>query len=227
MNGEVIRVPGGDRLVAACFESVLRPSFPDDELVDPADFADSVAAGETELYAILDAHGEPAAVATGDAFDEVMLLSYLAVGGTGRGGGLGGRLLDEVVRRWRRDRESALILAEVERPDRHAGSPAHGDPAARLRFYSRHGARALDLPYFQPPLRPGAHPVMGMLLLVLAASVSGRGPQTVPSGPLLSFFDDYLNDRPATVRLRQAAARPDGVRLVDCEDYESISGTVD
>lgn len=216
MDGEVIRVDGTDRLVGECYRTVLRPSFPDDELLTPADFAHGVATGAIRLHTIL-VDGVPAAVATGDGHDDVMLLGYLAVGAAGRGRGLGGRLLDTVVAAWRADPAPALILAEVERPDRHPGSPEHGDPTARLRFYARHGARVLDLPYFQPPLRPGGAAVDGMLLLALG----GANATLAPAGPLLSFFDAYLDDSPAAARLR-AAVGPDGVRLLDCADYRDI-----
>jgi hypothetical protein len=60
-----------------------------------------------------------------------------------------------------------MILAEVEHPTYHPSSDDHGDPAARMRFYAKHGGRILDIPYFQPAIRDGEPPVPALMLVTL------------------------------------------------------------
>ncbi|WP_238146866.1 hypothetical protein [Ornithinimicrobium murale] len=124
------------------------------------------------------------------------------------------------------------MVAEAERPDRHTGSPEFGDPNARLRFYERHGARALDLPYFQPPIGDG-EPVHGMLLLALHVegsliSTGSEGVDRLPGHGLVADAIDSIlgepapeGDGPAAARLRGAAAAP-AVGLVPLEDYQRV-----
>ena len=150
---------------------LLAPSFPPAELVSTGELTAAVRAGTTEVL-VLREDGEPAAVAVGERSRSapVVLLSYLAADASRRSAGLGGRLLDAAVERWVQRSGPCVVLAEVEDPAHHRGSAAHGDPAARLRFYARRGARALELPYFQPALRPGVPRVPHLLLVVLHAA---------------------------------------------------------
>lgn len=222
-----IRQPGP--LLDLVHQQLLVTSFPVNERVDPADLASAVAAGHTEVFVGRDRIGEPVATVIGDWYPTatVMLLAYLAVTDHGRGQGWGSQLLDHAVTQWRTRLAPNLILAEVERPDRHAGSAEHGNPRARLRFYERHGARALDLPHFQPALGPTTEPVPGLLLTALHVTSEGTGPdtETVAGAPVLAFLRRYLGataDTPAGRRLLDAADRPGGIRLVPLEAWRRI-----
>ena len=52
---------------------------------------------------------------------------------------------EAAVTTWRADLDPLVVLAEIEDPALHAASDAHGDPAARERFYLRRGARRLPI----------------------------------------------------------------------------------
>ena len=154
----------------------------------------------------------------------VVLLVYLAIAPGGRGGGIGGALLDGAVARWVADLSPGLVLAEVEHPDHHTASPEHGDPAARLRFYARHGARLLAVPYFQPGIGPHGARVPALLLVTLYVDPAlestrldeATGPVTeVSAPPLREFLVDNLRSSEGTLREDVAVQR-----LLD-----SVSGT--
>ena len=208
-------------------DRVLAPAFSPDELVPREQLLADVAAGRSEVLAVLDGRGDPLAAAVGDFIGDVALLGYLATSRGSRSAGLGGELLDAAVQRWRaRTRRGAsaisLVVAEVEDPRHHDPDPVRGDPARRLGFYARHGARRLDLPYVQPALRAETEKVAGMLLLVLAADealVSADGTRLASTRGLARFLDDYVGalsgaDDPDYRRLRRAAEAPDGIRLL-------------
>lgn len=215
-------------LLDAIYGDLLVPAFPVDELISPERLGQDVSSGGTEVLLGRDSMGTPVAAAIGEWFADarVMLLSYLVVGAAGRGQGLGGKLLHHALKRWRGTHQPALILAEIERPDRHVGDSASGNPKARLRFYERLGAQALDLPYFQPRLDPSTSPVYGMLLITLHIDHTARGsePDSVDPAPLSAFLADYLDEpgSPPSRRLAAAAARTEGVPLLPLAAYHRI-----
>lgn len=185
--------------LAHVHEQVLRPSFPDDELADLPTLQEMLTDGTLRVVVARDEHGlRGAALAEWFPTTGVLLLAYLAVAPGGRGGGVGGTLLDRALDAWRTELDPWLVVAEVEDPAQHTGSDAHGDPTARLRFYRRHGARVIPLRYAQPAMRPGGNRVPGLLLLALCASgdrlsgVEADGRWLVPTAPLRAFLEQYF-----------------------------------
>lgn len=177
---------------------VLAPSFPPDELERVDGMTAALRRGTLVAAAARDDEGAVLGLATGSwsARTRVLLLSYLAVAPGGRGGGVGGTLLDAALTTWVERLDPLVVLAEVEDPRAASGSrpEAHGDPVARLRFYQRRGARALPLAYTQPALRPGARRVPGMLLLALRVAPDLVAPDTswrVPTAALRGFLEEY------------------------------------
>ncbi|GAA2388575.1 hypothetical protein GCM10010420_09960 [Streptomyces glaucosporus] len=225
-------VADGDPLLARVYDDLLVPSFPADEMETLEWLRTRLAEGTAVVTAAVEADGTPVAAAVGewDPGSRVLLLSYLTVRPGLRSKGLGSLLLEEVAGAWQERFRPLLTLAEVEHPLAHKADRAYGDPAARLRFYARHGARALDLPYFQPALRPGAGRVHGMLLLVLARAAGGGGREegTVAPGPVRAFVEDYLLSEGeaepdgAVRRLREGLARPGGIRLLPLDPPEAL-----
>ncbi|UJP40182.1 GNAT family N-acetyltransferase [Cellulomonas palmilytica] len=180
-------------------DEVLRSSFPDDELADLPTLQAMLANGTLRLVVAHDEDGlRGAALAEWFPATGVLLLAYLAIAPGGRGGGVGSRLLDHAIDTWRTELDPWLVVAEVEDPAQHTGSEAHGDPTARLRFYRRHGARVIPLPYVQPAMHPGGPRVPGLLLLALCASgdrlagVEADGRWLLPTAPLRAFLEQYF-----------------------------------
>jgi len=207
MSVQVTEVRDADEL-RALHARILVPSFPPHELEDPDAMAAGLASGAIVAMAasVADDAGEPVALAVGawDAATSVLLLSYLAVGPGGRGGGVGGTLLEAAVTTWRAALDPLVVLAEIEDPALNLASDAHGDPAARERFYLRRGARRLPIPYAQPSLAPGLPRVPGMLLLALAVRPSVVRPDDawlLPTAPLRDFLLGYYS--------RSEGAEPD------------------
>lgn len=164
-------------------EQVLAPSFPPAELIDLDELIAGCASGELRALGVRrDGQVVAGAVGSSCAPGGVVLLVYLAIAPGGRGGGIGGALLDGAVARWVAEFSPAYVLAEVEHPDHHTASPEHGDPAARLRFYARHGARVLAVPYFQPGIGPEGSRVPALLLVTLYADESVHAAESVREG---------------------------------------------
>lgn len=207
--------------LAALYQRLLIPAFPPAELVDLADIVDGVAAGSTDVLAGWDG-AIPRAVAVGDRYPAsgVVLLSYLATDPGVRSRGLGRALLDAALARWTERFRPPLVLAEVEDPGHHPVT-AYGDPHARLRFYARASAVALDLPYVQPALRPGAERVRHLLLLALSVAPGARrGPAAVDAAPVLGYLrevfalsEGHVPGDDEARRLLAAAERADGVPI--------------
>ncbi|MEL4504736.1 GNAT family N-acetyltransferase [Luteococcus sp. H138] len=184
-----------ESLARTWYRELLEPTFPADELVLEDDFVAAVRTGEVLIHTTGD-QAHPDGIAIAEYFHEsgVLLLSWLAVRPSARGGGVGQRLLAEALQRWQTELHPALVLGEVEHPGSVPADQAHGDPVARLRFYEAFGARAINLPYVQQPLRPGGAALEHLMLV--AFRVEGRGPgERIDREPLRSFLLSYLPGR--------------------------------
>lgn len=231
---DLVRVDAGVAL-DTFHRRVLSPHFPPSELVSIEALRSGMDDGSVEVWAATDEAGRMVGGAVGEFSPScrIMLLSYLAVVADGRGGGAGSFLYDRVIRQWAVRYQPCAIVAEVEHPQRHSGSEAYGDPSARLRFYSRHGARILRLPYFQPPLGPGHPRVYGMLLLLLHADPQlweSAQRQTLAAEPLRTFLTEYLesaegslaHDDPSVAQLLAALDHPGGVPVLPTAELAAV-----
>ncbi|MGC5168842.1 GNAT family N-acetyltransferase [Luteimicrobium sp. DT211] len=215
--------------VLALHRDVLAPSFPPAELVDAEELWRDVELGSLEALGTLEeSGGEPRLVSgvVGAWFpdERVLLVLYLAIAPGHRGGGVGGALLSAALDTWSASHDPLAVVAEVEHPDHHAASEAHGDPTARVRFYARHGGKALALPYFQPGVGPGAPRVPALMLVVLRADDRSA----LPAAPLRAFLKDWLvacegalADDAATRRLLDAASGAE-VALVGLDAVDQL-----
>ena len=173
-----------ERVWRDCYAQVLAPSFPADELVGEEDFVAACRRPSSQVVLALD-DPDPVGVSVVDAGAPdapVALLSYLATHPTRRAGGVGSRLMERLRA------AGPMLLVEIEDPRVHPDR-GFGDPWRRVEFYRRHGVRALDVPFFQPPVAPGRARVEGMLLGVLTP---GAVPGRVDAGPVLTYLTDYL-----------------------------------
>ncbi|MFF1838538.1 GNAT family N-acetyltransferase [Streptomyces sp. NPDC058231] len=223
----VTDIGGSSPLVEVIYNEILRDAFISDELVSCDELRGGLLAGLGVLTAVMDDRGRPLAAAVGewDPGSRVLLLAYIAVRRERRSEGLGGLLMGEIGGAWQQRYHPEMTLAEIEHPSAHRTDADRGDVLARLRFYERHGARALDLPYFQPSLRPGAERVHGMLLIALAPLPGNGTDGSVDSGPVRAFLTEYflgcegaVGTDPASQRLWQAVDRAGGIPLLPLSD---------
>lgn len=231
---ETTEIEGPGELWDRVYEELLESSFPPPELGDRAVLASLLTSGAARATAVLGDDGAPWAVAYGEwsPGTRVQLLAYLAVAAGLRGTGIGGRLLHGALADWRTRYAPCAILAEIEHPLAHEPDDAYGDPVARMRFYARHGAAALDLPYFQPALSPDTDRCHGMLLIALHvdAELRGADPGSIAAGPVAAFLTEYFEstegmpqagDR-AAERLFAAVRRPKGIPLLPMADPAAL-----
>ncbi|GAB4083905.1 hypothetical protein GCM10028784_05350 [Myceligenerans cantabricum] len=211
----------GDPRLAELYERLLVPSFPPHELDPFEEIAGPLATGDASVV-VAGEPAAPAAIAVGhwSAASGVMLLSFLAVDPASRGAGIGGELLDHAVALWGQRYAPCLVVAELEHPLADGGVEAWGDHRRRYDFYLRHGARVLDLPYFQPALRPSAQRGYGMLLILLHTARELTRDECVASEPVTAFLRGYLEETEGVVEdaaaaaLLDAAADPRGVGIL-------------
>jgi predicted N-acetyltransferase YhbS len=175
-----------DPLLAELYRDLLEPNFPPHELLT-YDELSAARSAETTGGMVLVASGRPVAgvITESYAAGRVLLVAYLVVAADLRGSQLGSRLLDEVRAEAARAYPPAVVLAEVEDPRYYAVSGGI-DPAARLRFYARQGARLLPVDYVQPSLRPGSPRAENLLLIALTDE------ESVDATMLTQFLDEYF-----------------------------------
>ena len=213
-------------LLDSAYTDVIAPSFAPNELSDVEELRDGVSAGSVNVLAALGDDDRPDAVAVGDwsAGTRVALLSYLAVRPGVRATGVGGRLLAHALVSWRELWQPDLILAEIEHPAAHPAHVSYGDPEARVRFYARHGLRPLQLPYFQPALRPGFDRAYGLMLCLFATDAEVS---TVDGAVLRRWFTEYLVGTEGSVREDSAttillAAMAGDVPVLSLDDLDAV-----
>jgi GNAT superfamily N-acetyltransferase len=215
----------GGPAVDTIYQEILEPCFLPTELSSIETVRYLAEAGCGLVWAAFDEQGNVLGCAVGewDEGSRIMLLAWIAIRPGLRGGGIGGALLDAAQAEWLARYRPCLVLAEVEDPARHSGSEALGNPAARLRFYLRRGARILDLPYFQAGLGPGQPRVPDLLLMVLHADeqFAGPKPDTIDGDVLRKYLELYQRQCEGQVatdeqaeRLWLAIDRPGGVPLL-------------
>lgn len=210
------------------YNSVLSPSFPQSELVDLEEFIESCENGYLHVIgALKDDEIIAGAVGTTPTQEGVMLLLYLAIQPGLRGSGVGGGLLDYAIEAWRDLFNPTIIMAEVEHPTYHASSEDHGDPAARLRFYARHGGKILDIPYFQPSIRDDEPPVPALMLVTLwVAPAAFIDDDLIAAWPLRGALRRELvescdPDFAPALRLEESVAG-DSIKLWEPEELDRV-----
>lgn len=230
------------------YDNVLARSFPEAELDSRATLMAALDSGHLTALGVAapgaTTPGSPARIGAGVMYlvrDHVALILYLASAPELRGSGIGGALLGQAVARARFTSGVEFVLAEVEHPAHHRASDAFGDPAARLRFYARRGARALAAPYFQPGIGPGAPRVPALLLTtlwvddsVVAGQDAAGAPTSVAAKNLRDFLAAYVADAEGSMptdaafnRLMAAFAAPT-IGLVGPDHIDQIPvGTLD
>jgi GNAT superfamily N-acetyltransferase len=151
-------------LVERAYRDVLAPSFTANEIPPSEQFTAEVA-NDTVVVGRRDGRIVAAAVTDAGVSAPVGLLSYLAVRPDQRGTGAGSSMMRQLREVWQSG-IAEVVLGEVHDP-RCWPEAEDERPSARLRFYERHGARLLTVPWVQPRLHDGGDRVEGMLLLVM------------------------------------------------------------
>lgn len=200
-----------DHACAELYRALLEPSFPPSELMTLDELDAARRSGDSDGLTLLD-DGRPVAVLVTEDYlgGRVRLLTYLAVAESARRRALGQHLLATLPR----GAGAPLVLAEIEDPRFHAVERA-SDPAARVRFYARHGWRLLPLNYFQPSLRGGS-PRVAHLFLIAFDPPDG----TLDGELVANFLEEYFVacegdavNYDADVRALLSTAGRDGGRL--------------
>ena len=212
--------------LARVYDEVLEPSFPATEVVTADEFVASGEAGDLDVLVARADDGALLGAIVGERHGTGVLVNWLAVSGTTRGGGVGGALFDAGVERWVRQDGVAVVLGEVERPDVFSAHPEHGDPERRLAFYERRGAHVLDMPYYEPPLREGMPRLRGLLLVMLSGSDPTPPPRILTPAETKGVRDVLLGTMgraepgdDETARIYAAVDAPGGLRLLPLADY--------
>jgi len=151
---------------AETLERVYLSSFPDGERRDWCDLRSKAddRSHPLSLYTITDDSGVPVGLITVWNFSEFFYVEHFAVDSAARGGGLGGRALDETLAMLGNGKP---VVLEVEPPTGGYGPVAE----RRVGFYRRHGFT--DFPhynYIQPPYSPGL-PSLPLMLMSTCAGV--------------------------------------------------------
>lgn len=221
----VVRLASAGAQLDELYREVFEPSFHRDELCDLETVRALVETERGDCWVTLSAGGQVLGGLLGEWDPEpgVMLLSWIAVRPGRRGTGIGAPMLAAALASWKAKFDPCIILSEVEDPAQHRADEAHGDPAARLAFYARHGARILDLPYFQAALGPERRRVDHLFLLVLHADpkFAGDEPDTVSGVALRAYLELYqqvcegaVATDPQATALWNAVDRPGGIRIL-------------
>jgi hypothetical protein len=193
----VIADPDAD-LIATAYREILLPSFPADELVELDELFDPNTVVRIAMVGDL-----VSGVFVYDLFDggRTALCSYVAVRPKMAGNRIGHAILARLMREVG---PYDLVLGEVEIPG--AASPT---ARQRVMFFQRFGLSALDVPYFQPAIRPGRPRISPMLLVLVHAC------------PVAIVDDQLVGERLATF-VAEYVERAEGPAGLDCDQSDAL-----
>ena len=143
----------------AQIERIYVTSFPPEEREPVSVLADDIREGRAALYAAVEG---PTVLGFGLTLPLTIkgwsYLSYLAVGPSRRGSGVGGQLFRTILEAPDAGAERGALVWEVERPE--AGAQMEDAMVRRIAFYERHGGIVLhQVRDFQmPTMTPGQGP---------------------------------------------------------------------
>lgn len=182
-----------DGQVASIFDDLVVVCFPPDERCSRIELVEAARSGKLSIFAARGDDGWAGVVMLEDhGVPSMRQLSWLAVAPRLRGAGLGGQLLEYAIDEATR-LGAKFLIGEVEDPAQQVLDPQYGNPADRARFYRRHGAVALPMPYQQPPLGPGLSAVPLMLM-----AFSRESFDAVPVAELKQFLWNYVGNHAPT-----------------------------
>lgn len=215
-------------LLAATFDTVLRPSFTVDELPDLDYILDPGPQRESIVVVAIDDGDPVGAIVFGRTTGApVGIVSYLASRPGLRSRGLGGSLMAKLAETLSTAGVEAVI-GEVHDP-RFTPETDEERPSDRIRFYERNGALALAVPWVQPSLSADAPRVRDMLLLTLQVSDRCRS-EGLPAQWIVEWATDYFVEDEGAVptddefrSLMDRIAEHDPIPLLDLADIGSIA----
>lgn len=116
---------------------------------------------------------------------KVMLIAWVAVSKNHRGRDIGTLLVNQAIS-YAKANEALILLGEVENPEEfEEEDPAYGDPAKRVKFYSRFDCQRLEVPYVVKMYNGDEE--FGMMLTLFPLSEE-QVTATEISSPELSLF---------------------------------------
>lgn len=123
---------------------------------------------------------------------KVMLISWLAVHENHRGRNIGTLLIEEAMS-YARDNGALILLGQVENPDIFEEShPAYGNPAKRVKFYSRFDCQRLEVPCYVPAFYDYQEPIVGVMLILFPLSEEQRVMKEVFLPELPDFVEELV-----------------------------------
>lgn len=133
--------------------SLMKRSFPLEEFREMAAQERLLQHPAYRIYVVRDGAQKIKSFLAAWEFDTFRFVEHLAVDPSIRGGGLGGKMIEEYL-----ERDKRPVFLEVEPPKTEIAR-------RRIGFYQRHGIRLNQFAYWQQPLREGDVP---MPLLVMS-----------------------------------------------------------
>ncbi len=225
-------------LAARLYHEVLQLSFQPDEMYSWDVFAEGLCPDQgpaMHVAVAVDRAGSPVGGLTAEVFPSsgVLLFGYVAGQPGWRGRGIGSLLLTNAGAPWYDDPSVILALGEVHDP-RHAWAIAGEDSLARIRFFTRAGARVLDVGFVQPSVGYGLKRVPNLLLVVLEvkdAALIATDPPAVDARVVATFVREYF-DRcevlqggapdPELAGLLADLSRNAGIALLPLDRYADV-----
>ncbi|MGL5407087.1 MAG: hypothetical protein ACRDAX_10000 [Propionibacteriaceae bacterium] len=191
-------------IIGEIYDYIIRPSFRHRERVSRRMFLHYYAQGIFDTVYVRTTKDRPGAVVIGehDPVSNIMLITWLAASPEARSEGLGSKVFSLALDSWK-DR-SRMILGEIEHPA-IGTKGTHGDPRARVRFYSRFNGQVLDIPYFQPRTAPWLPRASQMMLTVFYDS-QPREDGLVEAAPVRTWMRERMKHEFRDSHYRRAFA---------------------
>lgn len=139
---------------------------------------------------------------------DAMLIAWVAVSENHRGRDVGTLLVKQAIS-YAKANGAEFLLGEVENPDEFVEeSPAYGNPAKRVKFYSRFDCQYLSVPYVVP-MRNGENE-FGMMLTLFPLSEEQVTATEISSPTFALFIEEFVgnDETEASETLVEAARKP-------------------
>jgi GNAT superfamily N-acetyltransferase len=194
-NERIVAMVRNAQLLRKFHREILMKSFPEGDLDTSAELVAGVMLNDYAVILVQEGREILGGIVIEHSWStekSVMLIAWLAVNESHRNKNIGTILVEEALL-YAKANGARILLGEVEDPKVFVEeSSGRGNPAKRVKFYSRFDCQRLEVPYVIPARYDEDEPVFGVMLTLFPLSEEQKTAAEISSPDLAIFAEEFM-----------------------------------